>query len=139
MPNARRIVIAVLAAASLLGFAAIVVAADRNTLPPFIKHLYDWPGGDKVGHVTLLAVLTLLVDLALGGRRIRLGGLAPQLGSVLVAAAITMEEASQAFFPDRTLSAADLACSYLGVYLGARAAAALLARWRAPAPSPDAA
>jgi hypothetical protein len=126
------------AVAALLGFATIVAAADRGALPPIIKRLYAWPGGDKVGHVALLAGLTFLVDLVLRGRQVRLGAVAPQLGSLLVAVGITAEEASQAFFPGRTLSAADLACSYLGVYLGARAAAALLTRSRPLAPRANA-
>ncbi len=124
---------AALAAAALAAFAAIVVAADRGALPGAIQRLYAWPGGDKVGHVVLLAVLGVACDLALRGRVVRLGPWTPSLAGVLVAAAITLEEASQAFFPGRTLSVADLACSYLGVYLGVRAAAALRARARGPA------
>jgi polysaccharide biosynthesis protein VpsQ len=125
----------VLAIAFTAGFAAVVVTADRGALPDGIKRLYDWPGGDKVGHVALLAGLTFFGALAFRGRRVRLGTWAPQLASVVAAAGITLEEASQAFFPGRTLSVADLACSYVGIYLGARAAAALLAR-RAPIGAP---
>jgi polysaccharide biosynthesis protein VpsQ len=130
LPSRR--MMALLAVAFVVAFGAIVVAADRGALPVAIKRLYAWPGGDKVGHVVLLAGLTLLLELALGGRRVGRGPRAPRLGSMLAAVAITAEEASQAFFPGRTLSLADLACSYLGVYLGGRAAAALLRRAATP-------
>ncbi|MDF1505821.1 hypothetical protein [Roseisolibacter sp. H3M3-2] len=123
-----RVAVVVLAAATLLAFAAIVVAADRGALPPLVSRLYAWPGGDKAGHVGLLAVLTFTLALALRGRRVSLGPWTPPLAAVLAAAGITVEEASQALFPGRTLSPLDLACSYLGVYLGARLAGALLAR-----------
>jgi polysaccharide biosynthesis protein VpsQ len=123
-----RAVLGLPAGAFILGFAAIVVAADRGALPNVIRRLYDWPGGDKAGHVVLLGGLAFVVDLALRGRRVGAGPRAPLLGSVLVAAAITAEEASQAFFPGRTLSLVDLACSFLGIYLGGRAATALLRR-----------
>ncbi|GLC24653.1 hypothetical protein [Roseisolibacter agri] len=118
---ARTLVVA-LAGVALVAFAAIVVAADRRALPTAIQRLYAWPGGDKVGHVVLLAALAFVCDLALQGRIVRLGAWTLSLAGVLVAVGITLEEASQALFPGRTLSVADLACSYLGVYLGVRAA-----------------
>jgi polysaccharide biosynthesis protein VpsQ len=82
-----------------------------------------------VGHLVLLGVLSFLLSLALQGRRIRLGRWSPGLGATMVGLGISLEEASQGFFPARTLSAVDLACSYLGIYLGARAAASVLARF----------
>jgi hypothetical protein len=127
-PRSGRALVGLLAVAGVLGFTAIVVAADRQALPAVIRRLYDWPGGDKVGHVVLLGAVTFVVASALRGRRVRLGSWTPRLASTLVTVGITLEEASQAWFPGRTLSAADLACSYLGIYLGGRAAAALLAR-----------
>ena len=32
---------------------AIIVLADKNALPPFIRAIYDFPNGDKVGHFIL--------------------------------------------------------------------------------------
>lgn len=74
----------------------------------------------------LLAALTFLVELALGRRRIGRSATAPRLGVVLVAVAITVEEATQALMPHRTLSPVDLACSWLGIWLGALAASRVL-------------
>jgi len=45
-----------------LFMAAVVVAADRGTLPASIKALYDFPNGDKVGHFVLLGILSFLVN-----------------------------------------------------------------------------
>jgi hypothetical protein len=120
-------------------FATIVVAADRGALPAGIRRLYDWPGGDKAGHVALLASVTFVVALALRGRRVRLGPWAMPLAAVAVGVGITLEEASQAWIPGRTLSVADLACSYLGIALGSWAAAILRTRLGAvPAGAPRA-
>jgi hypothetical protein len=124
----RRVLLGLLAAVCVLSFAAVVVAADRGRLPAGIRRLYQWPGGDKVGHVVLLATVTFAVALALRGRRVRLGRWSLPLASVAVGIGITLEEASQAWFPGRTLSVADLGCSYLGIFVGTWAAAALRAR-----------
>ncbi|HKG91071.1 MAG TPA: hypothetical protein VKA84_04195, partial [Gemmatimonadaceae bacterium] len=108
-----------------------VVAADRGALPAWVRRLYDWPAGDKVGHVLLLGALSLVLNLALRGRRWRPGGVAlVRLGSLLLAVAITAEELSQARFPTRTLSAGDLACSYLGIWAGGLAATWVILRRR---------
>lgn len=123
--------LALLAAVCVAGFGAVVVAADRGMLPGSVRRLYDWPGGDKVGHVVLLAVVTFAVAVALRGRRVRLGRWSLPLAIVVVGVGITLEEASQAWFPGRTLSVADVACSYLGILLGAWAASRLRARFRA--------
>jgi hypothetical protein len=40
--------------------AAIVITADRGKLPVFITVLYNFPGGDKVGHFILMGILNLL-------------------------------------------------------------------------------
>jgi polysaccharide biosynthesis protein VpsQ len=117
-----------LATASVAGFSLIVLAADRGTLPVGLRRLYDWPGGDKVGHVVLLAMVTFAVALALRGRTWRIGRWSLPVASVVVAVGITLEEASQAWFPGRTLSLADLACSYIGIAIGSWGAAALAAR-----------
>ena len=110
------------AAVGVLAFAMIVVAADHGRLPPMIERLYRWPGGDKVGHLVLLALLAFALETALGGRRLRVGRLAIPIGVLALGVAITAEEVSQAFFPARTLSVVDLACSYFGIALGHLAA-----------------
>ena len=68
-------------------------------------------GLDKVGHFLLLGALSLLAVAFFGRAR--------WLRVVLVLAALSaLEEASQAWFPARTLDAGDLAANLLGIALG---------------------
>jgi VanZ family protein len=106
----------------------IVVAADRGALPQGIRALYGFPGGDKLGHFVLMGTLALLADLAIRRRFTR----RLPLGSTVVAALVVIEELSQALFPERTFSGADLAASLLGIAAGAWAAARFTSR-RTPA------
>ena len=100
-----------LAAAAFVFIAAIVVLADQGRLPGIIAALYDFPNGDKVGHFLLMGGLSLLVNLALPARPLRHHILA----SLLVAALVALEEASQAWFGTRHAELADLAASLAGI------------------------
>jgi hypothetical protein len=121
-----RVLFGLLAAICVGGFALIVVAADQGMLPAGIRRLYNWPGGDKVGHVVLLAVVSGAVGLAVRARSVRFGRWSLPLAGVVVGVVITLEELSQIWLPGRSPSLVDLACSYLGVVLGTWAAAAVL-------------
>lgn len=101
---------------------AIIVLADLGKLG-YIRFLYDFPYGDKVGHFILYGILTLLIDLALfysSARRISSTLLpsrkwfAVKVGLIL-ALVITVEEFSQQYFSNRTFDLIDLFASYLGV------------------------
>ena len=100
-----------LAAVFFLFIAAIVVLADQGRLPGIIAALYDFPNGDKVGHFFLMGGLSLLVNLALPARPLR----HHLLASLLVAALVALEEASQAWFGTRHAELADLAASLAGI------------------------
>lgn len=96
----------------------IVITADTNRFPDFIKRLYQFPGGDKAGHFILFGILSFLVNestLTLFPRpnptRLIL------TVSSLLAILIGLEEWSQALFPARTMSLTDLLASYTGVTL----------------------
>ena len=45
----------------------VIVLADTEHLPRFIKVIYDFPYGDKLGHFILYGLLALFVTLALMG------------------------------------------------------------------------
>ena len=107
-------------------FVWVVASADSGRLPALLQALYAFPLGDKLGHVVLLALLTLAVNTLLGRRR-----LGPVLlGSALVALAITVEEVSQRRFTlHRTFDLFDLLASYGGIAL-----AEWLLHWRAARP-----
>lgn len=93
--------------------AGVIVGADRGTLHAMLGWVNSYPYFDKVGHVVLIGTLAFLLDHALVGRTVwRL-----QLGGLLVAAAMTLEEISQAWMPTRTFDLVDLAANYTGVLL----------------------
>jgi polysaccharide biosynthesis protein VpsQ len=99
--------------------ALIVLLADMDAIPPFIRALYDFPNGDKVGHFILFGLLNLILTLtALRSlRQFDLKRVALSVGLIL-ALAIFAEEASQLFIPQRTFSPFDLLAGYLGLALG---------------------
>lgn len=107
---------------SLLFFAFIVgviILADMDEIPPYIRALYDFPYGDKLGHFILYGLLNFIVTLtflrALPTRTSMRVALA--VGLVL-AVAIAAEEFSQQFFSARTFDLIDLSASYLGLLVG---------------------
>ncbi len=114
-----------LAALLFLGFLLFVIlAADRGTIPPFIRALYRFPGGDLAGHFLLYGVLACLLARAFP-RRLQMGGFSPALCSLWVFGLALAEELSQFFFPLRTPDPLDLACGLLGILLADR----LAGRW----------
>ena len=95
---------------------AIVVVANLDKFPKPLKYLYDFPGGDKVGHFSLFGILSFLLNrsaLTLYPKRnpARL----TLTVSLLLSIVIGLEEWSQSLFPARTMSATDLIASYAGV------------------------
>ena len=117
-----------------LVLAAIIVAADRGALPGIIQRLYAFPGGDKVGHAALFGGLAFVATLAFPRRMLAVGRVRLPTAAVVVGVLVAIEEASQARFPDRTLSLADLTASYVGIAAGAAAALALHRRHARSAP-----
>jgi len=93
----------------------IAVFADLGELGP-LGVVYDFPFGDKAGHILLYGIMTLLLDLtfiqALPQRDPKLVVIATGLIFALLIAA---EEFSQKYFPFRTFSLLDLSASYLGI------------------------
>jgi len=101
---------------------AIVVAADRAALPRPVQRLYAFPGGDKVGHAVLVGGLTFVAGLGFTSRTRPAAGVRVPVSPLIIAVLVTVEEATQAWFPSRTLSVLDLLASYAGILLGAGAA-----------------
>jgi len=102
----------------------VIIAADTNTIPPIVRDVYRFPGGDLVGHFVLYGLLTFLLARAFPCR-LHVGQLQPALTSLLVFGLALAEELSQFFFPFRTPSLLDLGCGLLGILL----ADWLAARW----------
>ncbi|MCI5159107.1 MAG: trypsin [Candidatus Electrothrix sp. AUS1_2] len=99
-------------------FLYIIYAADQGTLPFFIRRLYMFPGGDKVGHFILLGIASFFANQVLYPRHFLVFGKVFFVGSLIVLVAITAEEISQMFIVSRTFDLIDLSCSYLGVIAG---------------------
>jgi hypothetical protein len=103
---------------ALIGFAAvfvsIIVLADLGHAARLWEAAGRLPYGDKLGHLVLVGTLTVLLNLNLRGREC--GVL--MLGSVIVLVGMSLEEASQALFPRRSLDGYDALANVIGVICG---------------------
>lgn len=99
----------------LVAIAVIVYCADRRLMRPFFKFITDHPGLDKAGHFMLVGGSAFLLNFALGLREWRVLGRSWLLGGTLVAAAFTIEEFTQLWFPSRTFDLLDLAADFAGI------------------------
>lgn len=104
-----------LAGIFVLFIAFIIFEANRGQMPSIIRHLYDFPGGDLVGHFILMGTLTFLIDGAFAWGRDAARPKDVIIVTAVIAFLVTVEEFSQRFFPNRTFSLLDLSFSYMGI------------------------
>lgn len=92
----------------------IIYLADTGStlLVGVVNHL---PYGDKLAHLLLYGLLTLVLNLALELRTLRFGRLQVYFGTFAVALFALCEELSQAWFPSRTLDVQDLVADAIGI------------------------
>lgn len=103
--------IAFVAFAAFIGF--VIWVANTGQGRRYWNFLNHIPYGDKLGHVLLMGTLCLLLNLALGCRRLdRL-----LLGSVIVAVFVLCEEISQIFIQSRTFDLMDLMADAIGILI----------------------
>jgi VanZ family protein len=95
---------------------AIVVAANRDALPRWLRVIYYLPAGDKVGHFFLMGLLALGLNAVLQLATVPIFSRHVLLGSLIVLVVVTLEELSQYFITTRTLSLADLLADYAGIW-----------------------
>jgi polysaccharide biosynthesis protein VpsQ len=96
----------------------LIIAADAGRIPPFIHAIYDFPGGDKLGHFILYGILAFLLARAFPKPVQPLGRfIIPMVILALLIFAAT-EEFSQSFFSTRTFDLVDLTFSFLGILTG---------------------
>lgn len=101
--------------------------ADQHIFFVFIRWL---PYGDKFGHLGLIGMLALLVNLAMGLRVFRgwyFGRTPILLGTIIISILVILEEFSQLFLINRTFDLGDLAFDFIGIVLANGAAATWLA------------
>ena len=103
----------------LLFIIGVIILADAGSLPKFIRVIYDFPNGDKLGHFILYGLLNFFLTRAFLSPlpRQRAGRVTLSVGLIL-ALFITLEEYSQKYFASRTFSYLDLLASFLGVIVG---------------------
>ena len=85
----------------------------------------SFPFGDKAGHFFLIGVMACLLNQALAYRSQPIRTTRVQLGGLIVAVVMTVEEFSQLWFSSRTFDPGDLLANVLGVLV-----AEGFARWR---------
>ena len=93
----------------------IVIVANLGLGPVVFAFLRYIPGGDKTGHFVLMGMLSLLVNLSLGAKRVSVAGLPLLKGSLIVVAGVTLEELSQLLLKHRSFDLPDLAMDFLGI------------------------
>ncbi len=95
----------------------IVILADVGDLG-WLKRIYDFPLGDKLGHFTLFGLLSLLINLSLfqdhPGWDRRRTALVAGLAIIVL---IGLEEISQNWFATRSADVFDWLAGSLGVIL----------------------
>ena len=96
----------------------IVVGADNGSLSSYLRGIYDFPGGDKIGHFTLYGVMAFLLARAFP-KPLQLGRLSMPMAVIALIVFAALEEYSQKFFPTRTSDIVDFAFSLLGILTGA--------------------
>lgn len=92
----------------------VIYWASSGNMPLAFRALYAFPYGDKLGHFLLMGCLSLLVNLALDGRTIRIGRWRVLAGSLFAALFVSLEEMLQYVFPRRMPDFWDWAASMLG-------------------------
>lgn len=102
----------------LVFFLYVIYSATQGTLPFFIRRLYLFPGGDKLGHFVLLGIASFFANQLLYPRHFLVFGKVFFVGTLIVLVAITAEEISQMFLAHRTFDLVDLSFSYLGIIAG---------------------
>jgi hypothetical protein len=102
----------------LIGFIGwITWQADKGEYNFFIMLAASFPNGDKVGHLLIYLMLAVMLNVALQFRRLPLGPLRPELGSLLVWVYTMLEETSQLWFASRNFEWLDVLANTTGVLL----------------------
>jgi hypothetical protein len=104
----------------------VIACADGGAHQRFLSWVYRQPLGDKAGHFFLIGSLAALLNYALRWRTTSLGPMRPQLGGLIIAGLMTLEECSQIWIATRSFDLTDLLANYAGILC----AEWLARRWR---------
>ena len=107
----------------LVFIVTVIILADHGSIPPFIRSIYDFQYGDKLGHFILYGLLTFFTTRTfLTALPSKPRGWVTLSVGLTLALGIALEEWSQQFFSARTFDLVDLLASCLGVIVGGWAA-----------------
>lgn len=101
----------------VLALVAVVALADGPRGRTLFAGVRALPLGDKLGHFLLMGILSLLVNLSLGCRRVRLGPARVLAGSLAVMLLVTAEEFSQLYVASRSFDPLDLLFDAAGILI----------------------
>jgi len=100
-----------------LFLALIILAADTGQMPAFVRAAYDYPNGDRVGHVVLYGIFAFLLSSAFPST-FRLRSFRVSIALLALLVFCVAEEFSQSLFSTRTPDPVDLICSCVGAMSG---------------------
>ena len=109
--------IKILAGIYILLLAVLVYLANGSETAKLFRFIRSLPMGDKIGHFFLMGMLSFLLNLALGGRKIELWGIGIPLGTLIALVVVTIEEISQIFVRSRSFDLIDLLFDFAGIVL----------------------
>jgi VanZ family protein len=109
--------IKILAGIYFLVLAAIVFLVDHPTTQPLFRFVYNIPFGDKAGHFCLMGFFSILLNLALKAKAVKIWKIDFPLGSLIVLAIVVAEEFSQLSVRGRTFDSVDLLFDLAGIIL----------------------
>ena len=93
----------------------IIICADRSLARPLFDFVGRYPGSDKFAHAVGMCILAFTLNYALRARTVPLKCCRVQLGGLIVAVVMTIEECSQIWIPSRTFDLLDLTANYIGI------------------------
>ena len=106
-----------LAGVYVLILVMLVFLADQKAYQFLFRPVRNLPYGDKAGHFILMGLFSLILNLALSCRTVKVWKLNLLSGSLIVAIVVTLEEFSQLFIRYRSFDPVDLWCDYAGIFL----------------------
>ena len=95
----------------------IILQANTGSSSLFFTIASAFPYGDKLGHLMLYGILTLLSNVAVSFRRTSIANHNLSLGASMVLFFSFAEEFSQAFLPNRNFDSLDLSADLVGIFL----------------------
>jgi VanZ family protein len=95
----------------------IVFLADQKAYQFLFRPIRNMPYGDKAGHFILMGLFSLILNLALSCKTVKLWKLNLLTGSIIVAFVVTLEEFSQLFIRYRSFDPVDLLFDYAGIFI----------------------